>query len=114
MGTRQNRTRKNRVEFYLDDREYTKFCRAVEKSGLNISSYLRHLVNDRVPQDRPPMEYWDVLNEIRIISTTVKQVANIAYVTGVIDAEKYQENHKTLLDLYMKIIDATIMPKKVD
>ena len=112
MGTRQNRTRKNRIEFYLDDREYSKFRKAVEKSGLNISTYLRHLAKNLVPQDRPPMEYWDLLEEMRAIKLRINRIADIADISGVIDADKYHENCNTLRELYLKIFKATIAPRK--
>ena len=107
------RTKTHRIEFYLDDREYAKLSRAIKKSGLNISTYFRHMVKDRIPQDRPPKDYFDLLKDIRAVSTNIRRIADIAEVTGVIDASRYRDQHIELLSLYLKIIETAEMPRKV-
>ena len=57
--------RNNQIHFFISDREYEKLLRRVNKSGLTLSAYMRHLINDRVPKDRPPQEYFDFLKELR-------------------------------------------------
>ena len=107
------RTRTHRIEFYLNDREYEKFIRAVKKSGLNLSTYLRHLVKDRIPQDRPPQDYFDILKEIRAIGNNINQIAYVANATGDINASSYIEKSNELSRLYLKIIETVEMPKAV-
>ena len=107
------RIRQHRIEFRLNEREFAKFDRAVKKSGLSYAPYVRHLVNDRVPQDKPPQEYFDILKELRSIGKDINQIAAVADSAGIIDAKQYHENYLELLHLTLNLIDATEMPKEV-
>jgi len=105
------RTRQNRIEFYLDDKEFAKLNRAVEKSGLPRSTYFRHIVNNRIPQDRPPKDYYDLLEEMRKISNYYRQLVNIAYATANIDKDLCDEHYDELHDLYLKVFTVAQMPR---
>ena len=107
------RTRKNRIEFYLSDREYVKLDIAVKKSGLNLSTYFRHLVEDRIPQDKPPKDYYDILKELRAIGRNINQIAYVANANGIIETSHFDNLYKELLRLILNVIDAVEMPKKV-
>ena len=107
------RTRQNRIAFHLNDREMDNFDRAVKKSGLNYSTYIRHLINNRIPQERPPREYFEILHELRAIGRNINEIAFVANATGNIDAAKYDKNYKELLRLILEIIDECEMPKEV-
>lgn len=106
------RTRKHRIGLHLSDREFTKLDHAVKKSGLNYSVYLRHLIASRIPQDRPPPEYFAVLKELRAIGRNINQMAFIANATGIIDAVRFDEKYRELTGLILKLIDAAEMPKE--
>jgi hypothetical protein len=106
------RNRQHRIEFRLNDREYAKFGHAVKKSGLNSAQYVRHLINGRVPQDRPGAEYFDLLRELRAIGRNINQIALVANAAGVIDAGKYDERYDALLALILKVIEAAEMPRE--
>jgi len=98
------RSRNHRIEFHLNDMEFGSFSRSVNKSGLTYSAYLRHLINGRQPQEKPPPEYFDVLKELRAIGRNVNQIAMVANVTGIIEADKYGERYKLLLDTILRLI----------
>jgi hypothetical protein len=104
------RRRQNRIEFYLSDREFAMFGRAVKKSGLNYSLYIRHLIENRIPKDRPQPEYHELLHELRAIGRNINQIALVANATGIIDAGKYDERYSELLALTLKVIEAAEMP----
>ena len=106
------RTRQHRIEFRLNDREFAKFDRAVKKSGLSFAPYIRHLINSRIPQDRPTTEYFELLRELRAIGRNINQIALVANTTGVIDAERYDERYGALLGLILKVIEAAEMPRE--
>ena len=108
------RTRQHRIAFHLNDREMDNFDRAVKKSGLNYSAYIRHLINSRIPQERPPREYFELLRELRAIGRNINQIAFVANASGSIEDAKYDENYKDLLKLILTIIDECEMPKEVN
>ena len=107
-----NRT--NQIHFYLGDVEYKKLLRRVSKSGLSLSAYMRHLINNRVPQDKPPPEYFEILKELRAIGRNINQIAFVANATGIMDAKRVEEHYDELLALILKIIDAAEMPREVN
>ena len=102
-----------RIHFFISEKEHEKLMRRVFKSGLTISAYMRHLINNRIPQDRPPAEYFEVLSELRLIGKNINQIAFIANATGIIEAAKYDDQHNELLCTILRIIDVAQMPVEV-
>jgi hypothetical protein len=97
--------RNNQIHVYLDDRELQRFKRKVSKSGLTQNAYVRHLMNDRIPQDKPPPDYFSILKEIRAIGRNINQLTMLAHATGVIDEERFDRKYRLLLDALLKLID---------
>jgi hypothetical protein len=106
------RTRKHRIEFVLDDKEFGILDRAVSRSGLNFSQYLRHLIEDKVPRDKPASDYYDFLQEVRTIAAGIKQIAWVATETGGVDTDLLEENYRQLLEVMLRVIDSVEMPRK--
>jgi hypothetical protein len=85
------RTRTNRIEFHLNDKEYQRFLGFVSKSGLSVSSYLRKLIAGIIPNNAPPPEYHAMMRELFRIGNNLNQIAMVANATGYIHAERYEE-----------------------
>ena len=49
------------------------------------SDYLRSLINDYLPKEKPPVEFFYMINEFRKIGNNVNQIAKIANQTSYID-----------------------------
>ena len=107
------RTRQKRIEFHLSDQEFVWLNRRIVKSGLTLSAYIRHLINDRVPQDKPPIEYEGILKELRAIGRNINQIAFVANATGIIGAERYERDYREILQLILSLMKAVEMPKDV-
>jgi len=105
--------RNNQIHFYLSDKEYEKLHKRITKSGLSLSAYMRHLIHDKVPQDKPPKEYFDTLKELRFIGRNINQIALVANSTGIIDSKRYDEQYRELLRLILNLIDAAEMPRDI-
>jgi len=104
--------RTNQIHFYLNDKEYEKLIRRINKSGLSLSTYMRHLIDGYVPQDKPPPDYYATLKEFRAIGRNINQIALVANATGIIDSRQYNEQYRELLRLILSLIDAAEMPKE--
>ena len=76
------RNRIHRIQFRLNENEASKFNMTVKRSGLSRETYLRHLINDLVPSDIPPPDYYNMMNELRAIHTTLKQLSQSAHTLG--------------------------------
>jgi hypothetical protein len=75
---------------------------------------MRHLIESRVPRDRPPPGYFEVQKELRAIGRNINQIALVANATGIIDAKKYDEKYGELRRLTLDLISVSEMPEDDD
>ena len=87
------RRRQRRVEVYLSDKEYDRLTRNVEKTGLTREAYLRQLIMNKQPKELPPMDFYDVLRELRQLNVNMNQIALKAHTLDMIDAPFYRDCH---------------------
>jgi len=59
-------------------------------------SYLRHLINDLIPTDQPPPDYFGMVRRLNAIGRNLNQIAKKAH----IDAERYEGNVSALGCVY--------------
>ena len=74
-----NRKRKHFVSLRLDDREYNKLKEWSAATNRTMSDYLRELLEDNQPIEFPPIEYQEVLRELRKIGINLNQLASKAH-----------------------------------
>ena len=106
--------RQNNVLFRLDDCELAHLKSKVGKSGMSQEAYLRTLLNGKIPQDRPPREYFDFLKEVRMIGRNINQIGMIANATGVIYGDRYKDDFDSLMDALLRIREAVELPRKIE
>ena len=90
------RKRANQILFYLNDKELQLLNERVAKTGLSREAYLRSLIANTVPKELPPMEFFDVLRELRQLNVNMNQIALKAHTLNLIDAPYYEHCHKEL------------------
>lgn len=69
------RNRNNRVWVRLDDDEYSRFRKHIDQSGLSQEAYLRFLIQELIPQPKPPPDYFTMTRELRAIGNNIHQIA---------------------------------------
>lgn len=84
----------------------------VKQSGMSQENYLRHLLRNLIPADRPPPEYFRMMNELNVIGNTLAQIAHKAYLLNNIDAERYAETVAQLDAAIVAITNAVMLPRK--
>jgi len=87
-----NRRRKHRVEIRLSESEYSTLCRNIKNCGENTNAYLRDLIMNVRPMQLPPMEYGEILKELRSLGVNMNQLAVKAHSLGFVDERRYREN----------------------
>lgn len=107
------RQRKFAVQFYLDDKELEHLDSEVRRTGLNRSSYLRMLILNRVPKERPDQNWEEMRDQLRRIGVTLNQIAHVAHRTNIVDKEMYQEQAALLQEVYTKLGHEALLPEKV-
>ncbi len=97
------RKRQHRVEIYLSDKEYDLLTKDVERSGLSREAYVRSLMKKIRPKELPPMDFSNVLREIRQLNVNMNQIAMKAHSLNMIDAPHYEKCHKELQSIVGEI-----------
>ena len=85
-----NRKRKHFVSLRLDDREYNKLKEWSAATNRTMSDYLRELLEDNQPIEFPPIEYQEVLRELRKIGINLNQLASKAHTLWFVDERDYK------------------------
>lgn len=78
----------NRVEIKMEAAQFKKLDTLSKKAGLTRSAYIRRMIDGVVPQERPPLEFHKILQQMRYISNNMNQLAKTANATNHVDAEK--------------------------
>lgn len=85
-----NRNRTNLIKVYLSDDEYRHFKENVKACRRTNSSYVRELIVETAPVAFPPIEYQEVLRELRKIGINLNQLASKAHTLGFVDEREYR------------------------
>lgn len=80
----------------LDDDEYRKLCEWSTAANRTMSDYIRELLRDNQPIEFPPIEYQEVLRELRKIGINLNQLASKAHSLGFVDEREYKANSDRL------------------
>ncbi len=98
------RVRKYRVQVRLDDNEYNSFRSKILKSGLSQEAYLRNIINNITPIEKPSKDLLQFIKELRQINNNINQIAMVANSTKHIDALQYQKNFKWIQRLIDNLV----------
>lgn len=80
----------------LSESEHEQLCEWSAACRQSKSDYLRMLLQGFQPIEFPPLEYREVLFELRQIGINMNQIASKAHSLGFIDAPEYEKNTKRL------------------
>ena len=106
------RKRNIHIQLWLNESEAERFNSCVRKSGLSREAYLRHLINNLVPTDAPPPDYFAMMKELRYIGRNLNQIAQKAHILNVLDVKRYDENITLLNSTVVDIMNAVMLPRK--
>ena len=93
------RKRTHLIKVYLNDEEAKEFEEWVAATNLSKSAYLRKLILRFRPIAAPPIEYSEVLEELRKLGVNMNQLAVKANSLGFIDEPEYRKNAKAVWSL---------------
>ena len=54
-----------RLELRLNETQMARLQSLASKSGLSMSAYVRQLIDGVLPQERPPLDFYKMLTELR-------------------------------------------------
>lgn len=93
------RRRNCRVEIYFTKDELETLTKKYKKTGMSRETYCRNILSGAEIKEAPPIEYYDLIREVRKVGTTLNQLAAKANSLGFIDSlalkDALERNHKT-------------------
>lgn len=99
------------IKVRLNRKEADQLCKRVKRSRLSREAYLRHLINDMVPQDAPPPDYYAMMQQLYRIGNSLNQIAQKAHTLNVIDVQWYDAAYRQFETAVKEITEAVVQPK---
>ena len=103
-----------KITFRLNRAENDRFKKRVKKSGLSQEAYIRQIINNLIPTDAPPPDYYAMMRELHAIGTNLNQVAQKAHVLNVLDVKRYDDAIALLNHAVIDITNAVMLPRKIE
>ena len=99
------------IKVRLNRKEADSLFKRVKKSLLSREAYLRHLINDMVPQEAPPPDYYAMMQQLYRIGNSLNQIAQKAHTLNVIDVQRYDAAYRQFETAVKEITEAVVQPK---
>ena len=102
------------IKVRLNRKEADNLFKRVKRSRLSREAYLRHLINDKIPQEAPPPDYYSMMQQLYRIGTNLNQIAQKAHTLNVIDVQRYDAAVYKFEEAVKQITEAVICPRPMD
>ena len=107
------RKRTFRARVWLSETEYKVLKMNVQKSGLSQEAFLRKVLNGFQVKAFPPLEFRELIRQICAIGNSLNQIAAKANSLHMLDADKYHQNYRQLLNILLSIQKKCEEPEKI-
>lgn len=77
--------------FYLNDDEYIALKNKVNKTSFSRESFIRAAIKGTQIKEAPPIEYYELIRELRRIGSNLNQLLKIANTKGLLDAPRLRK-----------------------
>ena len=102
------------IKVRLNRKEADNLFKRVKRSRLSREAYLRHLINDMVPQEAPPPDYYAMMQQLYRIGNSLNQIAQKAHTLNVIDVQRYDAAYRQFETAVKEITEAVVQPRPMD
>ncbi len=82
-----------------------------KKTGLSQENYLRSLINGYAPKELPPIDFYNMIRELRAIGGNINQLAAKANTTGYVDEAGFGHEVAHLRKAILEIQKAVTLPE---
>jgi len=103
-----------KVTFRLNSAESERFKKRVQKSGLSQEAYIRSIINGLIPKEKPPPDFSGMMRELHSIGDSLDKIAREARAMDAPDAKRYDENVSKLNKAVVDIMNAVMLPFKLE
>ena len=102
------------IKVRLSRKEAENLSKRVKRSRLSREAYIRHLINDMIPQDAPPPDYYAMMQQLYRIGSNLNQIAQKAHTLNVIDVQRYDEAYRQFETAVREITEAVVQPRPME
>ena len=99
------RTRENNLHLRLSDSELKLLRRKSQKAGIKPQALILNMLKDREIKELPPVEYHEVLKNLRQINNNMNQIAVKANSAGIVDELEYWKNVRWLQEVIGRMME---------
>lgn len=82
------------LRFSKEEHDY--LLKQATRSGLKPQAYIHSLIRSKPIKESPPVEFMEVLHNLRKIGSNLNQIAAVANTKGFVDTAAYWENVRWL------------------
>ena len=107
------RNRNVKIQIWLSKKEAENLQKKAKRSNISVAAYLRHLINDMVPQEAPPPDYYAMMQQLYRIGNSLNQIAQKAHTLNVIDVQRYDIAYHQFETAVKEITEAVVQPKPI-
>ena len=91
--------------------EYNMVKEKQNKSGISGEEYRRRILLGAVLREAPPVEYFELIRQLRILGNNINQIARVANASGLTEGETLRKEVENLIELE-KIMRRAFAPGK--
>ena len=107
------RNRNVKIQVWLSKKEAETLQKKAKRSHISVAAYLRHLINDLVPQESPPPDYYAMMQQLYRIGNNLNQIAQKAHTLNVIDVQRYDAAVTQFEAAVKEITKAVVCPRPI-
>lgn len=96
-------TDKRKFDIRLSQKDFNMLERRARRCKISKSEYMRRMLNRCVPREAPPLDYYGMMSELRVIRENLDVLAQMAEATGLMDANLIETQLRNLRKTSEKI-----------
>ena len=105
------RNRNVKIQIWLNKKEAESLQKKAKRCSLSVAAYIRHLINDLIPQEAPPPDYYSMMQQLYRVGNNLNQIAQKAHTLNVIDVQRYDAACQQFEAAVKTITEAVVNPQ---
>ena len=97
----------------LSEQEYESLNKAIAKTGLTKSAFIRTVARGYLPKPRPPNDYDKIMSELTDIATNIYSISNGTFNIHKVDTEFLRGQAERLDKVILQINTLFTVPEKI-
>ena len=108
------RNRNVKIQIWLNKKEAESLQKKAKRCNISVAAYIRHLINDLIPQEAPPPDYYAMMQQLYRVGNNLNQIAQKAHTLNVIDVQRYDAAVRQFEAAVKTITNAVITPAPME